>query len=310
VNFYGTIGPDSSGGRSLMNNNPRSTSYILIGLLTLIWGTSFILIKQGLKVFAPDEVGALRVAAASLFITPLAITRIASIRPGSYWKLFASGMMGIFIPSFLFATAQTRMESSVAGMLNTLTPLFTVMIGAFLFKQRVTGFAIAGTIIGLAGTILISLSRSGSAVVGFNAFALLLVLACLFYASNLNFVKYSILDLPALTITSGSLLLIGPLALIYLLGFTPFTEKLTTQEGAWRAFGFVVFLGLMSTAVATVLFNKLVKISTPLFTSTVTYLIPIVGVMWGVLDGERLQTGHFVGMGAIIGGVYLANRRR
>ncbi len=292
-----------------MNSNTRSTSYILLGLLTLIWGTSFILIKQGLKVFAPDEVGALRVAAAAVFITPIAITRISSIPPSSYWKLFASGMMGIFIPAFLFATAQTRMESSVAGMLNTLTPLFTIIIGAFLFRQKVTGFALAGAIIGIAGTVLISLSRSGDAIVGFNAFALLIVLACLFYASNLNFVKFSILDMPALTITSGSLLLIGPLAITYLFAFTPFAEKLTTQEGAWNAFGFVALLGLMSTAVATILFNQLVKISGPLFTSTVTYLIPIVGVMWGVLDGEQLHIGHFAGMIAIISGVYLANRR-
>jgi drug/metabolite transporter (DMT)-like permease len=293
----------------LMENNPRSTSYILLGLLTLIWGTSFILIKQGLKVFAPEEVGALRVAAAALFIMPIALTRIKSIRPGSYLKLFVSGMMGIFIPSFLFATAQTRMQSSVAGMLNTLTPLFTMIIGAFVFKQRVTRFAIIGTVIGLAGTTLISFSRSGGSVVGFNAFALLIVLACLCYASNLNFVKFSILDLPALTITSGSLLLIGPLAAIYLFAFTRFVEKLTTHEGAWTAFGYVALLGLMSTAVATILFNKLVKITSPLFTSSVTYLIPIVGVMWGVLDGEQLQAGHFIGMVAIIGGVYLANRR-
>jgi drug/metabolite transporter (DMT)-like permease len=293
-----------------MNNYPRSTAYILLGSLTLIWGTSFILIKQGLKVFSPDEVGALRVAAAAVFIAPIAITRIPSIQPGSYWKLFASGMMGIFIPSFLFATAQTRMESSVAGMLNTLTPLFTIIIGAFVFKQRVSGFAIAGAIIGLAGTILISLSRSGGAFVGFNAYALLIVLACLFYASNLNFVKFSIFDMPALTITSGSLLLIGPLALIYLFGFTPFVGKLTTMEGAWKAFGYIVILGLMSTAVATILFNKLVKLTSPLFTSTVTYLIPIVGVMWGVLDGEQLHAGHFLGMISIIGGVYLANMRR
>lgn len=292
-----------------MNSDSRSSSYILLTLLTLIWGTSFILIKQGLKVFSPDEVGALRVAAAAVCIGPIAITRLGTIQPSSYWKLFASGMMGIFIPSFLFATAQTRMESSVAGMLNTLTPLFTMIIGAFLFKQKVTGYAIVGTIIGLAGTLLISLSRSPGSIGGFNVFALLIVLACFFYASNLNFVKFSILGLPALTITSVSLLLIGPLAIIYLFGFTGFTEKLATEEGAWKAFGYVVLLGLMSTAVATILFNKLVKISTPLFTSSVTYLIPIVGVMWGVLDGEQLQTGHFAGMLAIIGGVYLANRR-
>src|SRR4026207_182662 len=99
-----------------MNNNPRTTSYILLGSLTLIWGTSFILIKQGLKVFDADEVGALRVAAASICIAPIAITRIGGIQRGNYGKLFASGMMGIFIPAFLFATAQTRMESSVAGM--------------------------------------------------------------------------------------------------------------------------------------------------------------------------------------------------
>lgn len=292
-----------------MENNPRSNSYILLGFLTLIWGTSFILIKQGLKVFAPEEVGALRVAAAAFFIMPIAFARIKSIQPGSYWKLFASGMMGIFIPAFLFATAQTRMQSSVAGMLNTLTPLFTMMIGAFVFKQKVTRYAIIGTVIGLAGTVLISLSRSGESALGFNAYALLIVLACLFYASNLNFVKFNILDVPALTITSGSLLLIGPLAAIYLFGFTPFVEKLTTIEGAWKAFGYVVLLGLMSTAVATVIFNKLVKTTTPLFTSNVTYLIPIVGVMWGVIDGEQLQAGHFIGMIAIIGGVYLANRR-
>lgn len=292
-----------------MNNNPRSAAYILLGFLTLIWGTSFILIKQGLKVFAPDEVGALRVAAASVFIAPLAITRLSTIKRGSYWKLFASGMMGVFIPSFLFATAQTRMQSSVAGMLNTLTPLFTMIIGAYVFKQKVSGFAIAGIILGLAGTILISLAHSRGSIAGFNAFALLLVLACAFYGSNLNFVKFSIPDLPALTITSVSLLLIGPLALIYLLAFTPVTDKLTIQEGAWKAFGFIVLLGLMSTALAMILFNKLVKISTPLFTSSVTYLIPIVGLIWGVLDGEQLQGGHFIGMFAIIGGVYLANRR-
>jgi drug/metabolite transporter (DMT)-like permease len=293
-----------------MNNNQQSTSYVLLGLLTLIWGTSFILIKQGLKAFSPDEVGALRVASAALFVAPIAISRIATIKSSSYWQLFVSGMMGVFIPSFLFATAQTRMESSVAGMLNTLTPLFTMIIGAVMFRQKVTSYAVVGTIFGFAGTIVISLSGPGGSVSGFNAFALLVVLACFFYASNLNFVKFKIPDIPALTLTSVSLLLIGPFACIYLFGFTGFVGKLESQEGAWRSFGFVVLLGLMSTAVAMIIFNKLVKISTPLFTSSVTYLIPIVGVMWGVIDGERLQTGHFLGMAAIIGGVYLANRKQ
>ena len=125
---------------------------------------------------------------------------------------------------------------------------------------------------------------------------------------NLNFVKYKITELRALTITSVSILLISPLALVYLLGFTDFTTKVS-QPDALPALGYIVLLGVMSTSVATILFNLLVKISNPLFTSSVTYIIPIVAVGWGLLDGEQLLLGHFIGMVAIIGGVYLANKK-
>jgi drug/metabolite transporter (DMT)-like permease len=292
-----------------MPENYKGTAAILFTLLTLIWGTSFILIKQGLKVFSPDEVGALRVAAASTFLLPVALMRLKELRPSHYWQLFASGMMGVFIPAFLFATAQTRMDSSVAGILNTLTPIFTVILSALIFHQRFKLIAIIGIGLGFIGTVLLSLSRSGGTITGFNAFALLIVIACFFYASNLNFVKFKIQQLSALTITSVSVMLIGPLAFIYLFGFTDFTDKLAEDPGATRALGFIVLLGLMSTAVATILFNWLVKISTPLFTSSVTYVMPIVAVMWGILDGEILSAGHFIGMAMIIGGVYLANRK-
>jgi len=129
------------------------------------------------------------------------------------------------------------------------------------------------------------------------------------YGANLNWVKFRIHGLPALTITSVSILLIGPLALTYLLGFTDFTTKLGTIEGSWASFGYVVLLGCMSTAVAIWIFNLLVKISTPLFASSVTYLMPIVSVGWGLLVGESLYLGHYIGLAAILGGVYLANRK-
>jgi drug/metabolite transporter (DMT)-like permease len=293
----------------MSDSTNRSTSVLLFVCLTLIWGTSFILIKQGLKVFSPDEVGALRVAAASLFLFPLAITRLKELQTHHYAKLFGSGMLGIFIPAFLFATAQTRMESSVAGIMNTLTPIFTMVIGAVVFKLRFKTMAIVGIMLGFAGGVILSISRSDGAVAGFNVFALLIVLACFCYGSNLNLIKFKISDLGSLTITSVSLLLIGPLAILYLFGFSDFTHKLTTQPDAWKAFGFIVLLGFMSTAVATILFNRLVKMSTALFASSVTYALPIVAVMWGLLDGERLGIGHFIGMAAIIGGVYLANRK-
>jgi drug/metabolite transporter (DMT)-like permease len=292
-----------------MPDSNRRTAGILFAVITIIWGTSFILIKQGLKVFSPDEVGALRVTAASLFLLPMAFTRLKELNSSHYSKLFLQGMMGIFIPAFLFALAQTRMESSIAGVMNTLTPIFTMIVGAVLFKQRFRVVAIAGIILGFAGAVLLSMSRTGGTLGGINLYALLIVLACFFYGANLNLIKFKIPDLSALTITSVSLLLVGPLAAIYLVGFTEFVPKLKTQPGAWQALGFVVLLGLMSTSVAMLLFNRLVKISTPLFASSVTYAIPLVAVLWGVLDGERLSLGHFAGMATIIGGVYLANRK-
>lgn len=292
-----------------MQNSNRGTAIFLLIILTLIWGTSFILIKQGLKVFAPNEVGALRVTAAGLFLLPFALVRIKELTKDNYWKLFLSGMMGIFIPSFLFATAQTRMDSSVAGMLNTLTPIFTLLVGSIIFKQKFKNLAVVGILLGFVGAIVLMFARSGGALGSINVFALLIVIACIFYACNLNFIKYKITDLNALTITSISVLLISPLAIIYLLGFTEFTTKLGIIDGAWKACGFVVLLGVMSTAIATFLFNRLVKISTPIFASSVTYLMPIVAVSWGLLDGEALGLGHFIGMAAVITGVYLANRK-
>lgn len=292
-----------------MRDHPKFLPVVLLLLLSLIWGTSFILIKQGLKVFAPDEVGALRVTAASLFLLPFAVTRLRELSKDDYFKLFVSGLMGIFFPAFLFAWAQTRLESSLAGILNTLSPLWTMMLGGLFFGQKFKGYTIVGIIISFGGAIILTLSRSAGSISGFNTYGLLIVLACALYGTNLNWLKFKVHNLGSITITSVALLLIGPLAAIYLFGFTSFTTKLVEVPGAWQALGFIVILALMSTAVANLIFTKLVKISTPLFASSVTYIMPIVAVMWGVLDGEQLLIGHFIGMIAILGGVYLANRK-
>jgi drug/metabolite transporter (DMT)-like permease len=285
------------------------TALGILLLLALMWGTSFILIKQGLKVFSADEVGALRVTAAFVFLLPIGIMKFKGLKAGDHFRLFVAGMMGILIPAFLFAFAQTKIESAVAGILNTLSPLFTMIMGALFFHQRFKGFAIVGMIIGFGGTVLLMLSRSGGSISGINYYALLVVLACALYGTNLNWIKAKLLHLGSLAITSVGLLFIGPLASIYLFGFSDFTTKMREAEGAWRALGFVALLGLMGTSIATVLFNKLVKLSTPLYASSVTYIMPIVSVMWGVLDGEKLFIGHFIGTAFIIGGVWLANRK-
>jgi drug/metabolite transporter (DMT)-like permease len=293
-----------------MSDNRNLTPFILLIALSLIWGTSFILIKQGLKIFAPDEVGALRVSAASLFLLPVALVRMKELRPIHFGKLFLSGLMGVFVPAFLFAFAQTQLSSSIAGILNTLSPVWVVIMGTLFFHQRFRAIAIVGILVSFGGTVLLTVSRSGGSLGGFNAYALLIVLACAFYGTNLNWVKFKIADLGSLTITSVALMLIGPLGLAYLFGFTEFVHKMGYVPGAWRAFGFIVLLAFMSTTVATLLFNKLVKISTPLFASSVTYLMPIVSVLWGILDNEHLFLGHFIGMACILAGVYLANLRK
>lgn len=291
-----------------MSTTPTLKAFLLLIVLALIWGTSFILIKQGLKSFAPTEVATLRVSAAFLFSLPIALTRLKGLTFEDYKLLMVSGMLGIFIPAFLFSTAQTRIDSSVAGILNTLSPICTIIVGTLFFGQKFRGNAVVGILIGLVGVVMLILSREGTTVTGINYYSLLIVAACLMYGTNLNWIKFKIKGLSALTITTVSILTIGPLALVYLFAFTDFSSKLETVDGAWASLGYIVLLGCMSTAVANLIFTELLKISTPLFASSVTYLMPVVALGWGLLVGERLYAGHYIGFAAILGGVYLANR--
>lgn len=292
-----------------MSERNQFLPVLILVALSLIWGTSFILIKQGLTAFSPDEVGALRVTAASIFLLPIALMRYRDVPVSILKKLFVAGMMGTFIPAFLFATAQTVLDSSVTGILNSLSPLFTMMMGAAFFGQHFKGYAIVGVFIGLAGTVLLMLAGSGWNISGLNAYALLVVAACALYGTNLNYIKYKIAGLNPVTLTATALVLIGPLAALYLFGFSDFTYKLETVPGAWRAFGLIVLLAFMSTALATMLFTWLVQRTSPLFASSVTYLMPVVSVMWGLWDGEQMHIGHFAGLGMILAGVWIANRK-
>ena len=281
---------------------------ILLLILAVIWGTSYILIKKGLVVFSPGEVAGLRVTMAGLILLPLALMKWKEIQVRHIHQLVASGMMAVFLPAFLFSTAQKHIDSSLAGILNTLSPIWTVIIGALAFKVSFKRAAVIGVLVGLAGTVVLMVSRSGGGI-SFNLYGLLIVLACAFYGSNLNYIKFKITDLSSLAITSISVVLIAPFGALYLFGFTDFMTKMNSDPEAWRAFGFIKVLVFMSTAVANGIFNKLVKMTTPLFASTVTYFIPIVSVAWGLLDGEQLHFITFIVLGAILGGVYLANRK-
>ena len=293
-----------------MTKQTGALAWVLMAVLSLIWGSSFILIKRGLDVFSAGEVGAIRIVAASVFLLPIAVHGMKKVQKKDWFLLLCVGFFGSFIPAFLFAKAQTQIPSSVAGILNALTPLFTMIIGAVFYSQKFTPRTVLGLIIGFGGTVVLILAGTGGDLSALNYYALLVVLATIFYGANLNLIKFKIPDLNARTITSISLALVGPLGIVYLFFMTPFVDKLTSVEGAYFSLGAIVLLGIMGTAIALILFNQLVKMTTPIFTSSVTYLIPIVAVIWGILDGEELFLGHYLGMAAIIFGVYLANRKK
>jgi drug/metabolite transporter (DMT)-like permease len=288
---------------------PPALAWVLIGMLALIWGSSFILIKRGLIGLAADELAALRIVAASAFLLPFALRRLKL--PASIdWKFLLSvGMLGSLFPAYLFALAQTRIDSAISGVLNGLTPIFTVLISYFIFKKRHPAAAFIGVMIGFMGTTALMLVNAEGGI-SLNYYSLFVVLATVFYGLNLNIIKVKLQHLQPLTVTSLSILIVGPMALVYLLGFTGFTEKIIHSEAAQLSAVYVVVLGILGTAIALILFNQLVRMTEPVFTSSVTYLIPVVAVVWGVWDGEVLLFLHYLSMAVIAVGVFITSRAR
>ncbi|MEM7551943.1 MAG: DMT family transporter [Bacteroidota bacterium] len=278
--------------------------------LALIWGSSFILIKKGLLSFSADEVGAIRITFAGLALLPFSIGKLKSVKKKNLKLLFITGILGNMIPAFLFAIAQTKLPSGITGILNALTPLFALTVGALFFKFKFALKDGLGLAIGLIGSIILILAGSGGDLVGINLYGLFVIGATLCYGTNINLIKVYLKDVRSLDIASISLFLVLPFGLVYLLGFSDFTHQIIQSSEARIALGYLAILGIIGTAFALVLFNSLVKMTTPVFASSVTYIIPIVAAVWGVVDGENLLTGHFIGMATIILGVYLANRSK
>ncbi|SEJ10331.1 EamA domain-containing membrane protein RarD [Cyclobacterium xiamenense] len=287
--------------------------WAMLVLLALIWGSSFILIKKALLVFSAGEVGAFRIVMAGTVLLPFAIPQIKLLQKKQLTYLLTIGFVGSFIPAFLFATAQTNLSSSLAGVINALTPLMVVAVGAFFFQARITLRNAIGLLIAFVGVgILVVAGGEGTGTELFstmNLYGLLVVAATICYGLNVNIIKFRVQEIEAKGITSVSLMMVLPLAAIYLWGFTDFSFKLLHVEGAWKAAGYVAALGIVGTAAALVLFNAMVKLVTPVFASSVTYLVPMVALFWGVLDGERLFPFHYLGILAVILGVWLGNRK-
>ncbi len=294
-----------------MSEKPAASPLIvwtLLGTLALIWGSSFILIKRGLEVYAAGEVGAIRIVSAAVVLLPLALPKLKNLSKRQWKWLFISGMLGSFAPAFLFAFAQTKLESGITGVLNALTPIFALLVGVMFFNGALKRRDIVGISLGFAGTILLIVAGSGGDLGNFNFYAFFVILATFCYGINLNIVKFQFSILKPKLITSISLFLISPIAAWYLFGVSDFVDKLQKAPGAGMALFYVCILGVVGTAIALIMFNRLVQLTSAVFTSFVTYIIPIVAVIWGLIDGEKLYLGHYLGIACIIIGVAFANR--
>ena len=288
---------------------------MLLLVLAAIWGTSFILMKKGLLVFSATELGATRVSVAALLLLPFALRHVGTVERSRFKWLALSGVVGTLIPAFLFAYAETKLASGLAGVLNALTAVFTLLVGALLFGQRLTGPRVLGIVLGLVGTVvMLLLGGSGGTDTptgeGNAWYGIYILIATIGYGVSVNVIKHKLGGMTPMAVTAVLLLLIGGPALAYLLLGTGFLHKLATVPGAWVAFGYIALLATMSTAVAMVLFNKLIQQSTALFASSSTYLIPVVALAWGAFDGEAFNLWHLLGMGVILVGVLIIHRAK
>ena len=274
-------------------------------LLTIgaIWGSSFILMKKGLVVFSDVEVAALRMSIAWAVTMPFFLSSLKSISKRQWALLLAVGLLGNGIPAFLFTAAQTHLNSSVVGMLNSLVPVLTLTIGALMFGVPVKRNQFLGITIGLCGAFLLIMPNGIS---GFHWSALLVVAASSCYALNLNIVRKYLQGVPTMTITAGAFLWIGPACAGYLL-LSDMPQKLTAPD-ATMALSAIVLLAVVGTALAVLLFNSLIQRAGAVFASTVTYVVPVFAVMWGVVDGEHLQLAHALGIGTVLIGVNIMNK--
>ena len=282
--------------------------WILLLVLSLIWGSSFILIKKGLENgLSAYQLGALRILFSALFLIIIGFKSITKIKQFQWKYIALTALFGTFIPAFLFALAETKVSSSICSILNSLTPLNTLIIGSIAFGLSVKRNQFLGVIIGLIGTAILILNGIHQPSENYY-YAVLVIIASICYAINVNLVKLFLSDVKPLSITTGNfLVLLFPAAIIlFSSNFTSKIHLIQFQHGLF----FIAILGVVGTGIANIIFFKLIQISSPVFATSVTYLIPIVAFFWGLFDNEMLTLLQFFGAFVILIGVYLANRSK
>lgn len=294
-------------------NKTKSTevstiAWLILLFLSIIWGSSFILIKKALISFTAIQVAALRITVGALAFLPLMLSQYKKI-DWKKFKLFGIvGLTGSGIPAFLYATAQTEISSSMAGLLNSLTPIFTMLIGVIIFKLLFQWSKLWGILIGFIGASMLLVFENFNTSLNINVYyGLFIVLGTICYGTSVNLVKEFFQNTSSVIISAVSFFLIGPPAVIILL-FTDVHLVFQQDPGAMEALLYIVILSLFGTVLSTIIFFKLVQDTNAVFGSSVSYLIPIVAIGWGFIDGELLSWYHLSGMALILLGVYLIRK--
>jgi drug/metabolite transporter (DMT)-like permease len=285
----------------------KQLKWYLLALLSLIWGSSFILIKKGLVGLNPFQLGSIRIIFCAVFLLIIGFKSIRNIPQGK-WKFIAlTALTGTFLPAFLFSIAQTQIHSSVSAILNSLTPLYTLIIGATLFGLKFQRRQLFGVLIGLAGCALLIYNGAVNNPSQNYYYALFVVVASICYASNVNLIKKYLSDLSPLTITTGNfvVMLIPAVVVLFFSGFSDIALLPATHT----AMMYVAILAILGTGIANIVFFRLIQMSSPIFASSVTYLIPVVAFGWGFLDAETLTITQGLGAAIILVGVYFSARK-
>ena len=282
--------------------------FLFIGL-SFIWGSSFILMKEGLEGLNAFQVASLRIVASGLVLLPLAIKSIKLIPANKLLPVFLSGTLGSLLPAYLFCIAEQGIDSSMAGALNSLTPVFVIITGALFFNNKASKQKVIGVFVAFSGCVLLFFSQP-NVMLNSNLFLIsLIILATIFYGLNVNLVFKYLKEIPSLQIVSVALCLNAIPALLCLYFFGYFSLDFTSRE-VLVASGFSVLLGALGTSIANILFYVLIKKAGAVFSSMVTYGIPFVAIFWGVIYHEKTGLMQVLSLCVILVGVYIANRRR
>jgi drug/metabolite transporter (DMT)-like permease len=281
--------------------------WLFLIILSIIWGSSFILIKKSLIGLSPVQLGALRIVISGLLIFVVGFKGLRQQTKRTLKWISISGFLGTFFPAFLFAFAITEIDSAVASILNSLVPLNTIILGFIVFQIFSSRKQIIGVIIGLTGTVML-IGKGATINPDQNYwFAILVIIATLMYALNVNIIKRHLQNVPPITIAVGNFVFIIVPAFLVLIFAGFFSNEVLAGPDLKMSLLYVFLLSLFGTALAKIMFNKLIQISTPVFASSVTYLMPVIAVMWGLMDGEVFSLWQAIATGFILWGVYLSN---